>query len=197
MLTTLSQDAPERVHDITNGVPTASLASNLLLTTLSQDAPARGHVIMNGVPTASLASNLLRTKENGGLRAFFTPHNIAVIGATEKPGSIGRTIVRNLIGSPFGGTVFPVNPNRPRVLGIKAHPRIGDVPDAIDLAIVATPAPTVPDLIGECVEAGVRRPSSPRAGTGRPEPKARSSSAGSWSKRAKAGSGSSARTASG
>src|SRR5512132_2830188 len=127
-----------------------------MLTTLSRDAPERGHVITNGVPTASLASNLLRTKENGGLRAFFTPQNIAVIGATEKPGSVGRTIVRNLLGSPFGGTVFPVNPDRPRVLGIKAHPRIGDVPDPIDLAIVATPAPTVPDLIGECVEAGVR-----------------------------------------
>ena len=92
----------------------------------------------------------------GGLQAFFTPQSIAVIGATDKAGSIGRTLVWNLISSPFGGTVFPVNPKRPSVLGIKAHPRIGDVPDPIDLAIVATPAPTVPDLIGECVEAGVR-----------------------------------------
>ncbi|MBV8233676.1 MAG: bifunctional acetate--CoA ligase family protein/GNAT family N-acetyltransferase [Planctomycetaceae bacterium] len=108
------------------------------------------------MPKASLASNLLRTKENDGLQAFFSPQNIAVIGATEKPGSVGRTIVRNLLGSPFGGTISPVNPSRRRVLGIKAHPRVGDVPDAIDLAIVATPAPTVPDLIGECVEAGVR-----------------------------------------
>ena len=58
--------------------------------------------------------------------------------------------------SPFGGPVFPVNPKRRSVLGIKAHPRIGDVPDLVDLAIVVTPAPTVPDLIGECVEAGVR-----------------------------------------
>ena len=95
-------------------------------------------------------------KKIEGLGPFFKPQNIAVIGATDKAGSVGRTIVRNLIDSPFGGTVFPVNPNRPRVLGIKAHPRIGDVPDPIDLAIVATPAPTVPDLIGECVEAGVQ-----------------------------------------
>ena len=102
-----------------------------------------------------LASNLLGAKE-GGLQAFFTPQSIAVIGASDKAGSIGRTLVRNLISSPFGGTVFPVNPKRPRVLGIKAHPRIGDVPDPVDLAIVATPAPTVPDLIAECVEAGVR-----------------------------------------
>ena len=102
------------------------------------------------------ASNLFAMKKGDGLEPFFKPHNVAVIGATDKAGSVGRTIVWNLINSPFGGTVFPVNPNRPRVLGIKAHPRIGDVPDPIDLAIVATPAPTVPDLIGECVEAGVR-----------------------------------------
>ncbi len=95
-------------------------------------------------------------KKIEGLGPFFKPQNIAVIGATEEAGSVGRTIVRNLIDSPFGGTVFPVNPNRPRVLGIKAHPRIGDVPDPIDLAIVATPATMVPDLIGECVEAGVQ-----------------------------------------
>ena len=96
-----------------------------MLTTLSRDAPERGHSIANGVSTASLASNLLRPKESGGLRAFFTPQNIAVIGATEKAGSIGRTLVRNLISSPFGGTVFPVNPKRRSVLGIKVHPASG------------------------------------------------------------------------
>ena len=110
----------------------------------------------SNLSTEDHASNLFGTKGGGGLEAFFTPQNIAVIGATEKAGSIGRTIVWNLIKSPFGGTVFPVNPKRSRVLGIKAHPRIGAVLDPIDLAIVATPAPTVPDLIGECVEAGVR-----------------------------------------
>src|SRR5271165_615495 len=103
----------------------------------------------------NVATDLLGAKE-GGLQAFFTPQSIAVIGASDKAGSIGRTLVWNLISSPFGGTVFPVNPKRPRVLGIKAHPSIGDVPDPIDLAIVATPAPTVPDLIAECVEAGVQ-----------------------------------------
>ena len=55
------------------------------------------------------ASNLLGTKVGGGLEALFAPQNIAVIGATERTGSIGRTLVRNLISSPFGGTVFPVN----------------------------------------------------------------------------------------
>ena len=109
----------------------------------------------SGLSTEDHASNLFGTKRGGGLEAFFAPQNIAVIGATEKAGSIGRTLVRNLISSPFGGTVFPVNPKRRSVLGIKAHPRIGAVPDPVDLAIVATPAPMVPDLIGECVDAGV------------------------------------------
>ena len=71
------------------------------------------------------ASNLLGTKSGGGLEAFFAPQNMAVIGATEKAGSIGRTLVRNLISSPFGGTVFPVNPKRRSVLGIKVHPASG------------------------------------------------------------------------
>ena len=110
----------------------------------------------SGLSTEDHASNLFGTKGGGGLEAFFAPQNIAVIGATEKAGSIGRTIVWNLIKTPFGGTVFPVNPKRRSVLGIKTHPRIGDLLDPIDLAIVATPAPMVPDLIGECVEAGVR-----------------------------------------
>ena len=110
----------------------------------------------SGLSTEELASNVFGTKAGGDLQAFFTPQNIAVIGATDKADSIGWTLVRNLISSPFGGAVFPINPKRRNVLGIKTHPRIGDVPDPIDLAIVVTPAPTVPDLIGECVEAGVR-----------------------------------------
>ena len=54
------------------------------------------------------------------LDVFFSPTNVAVIGATESLGSVGRTILWNLISSPFGGTVFPVNPKRAGVLGIKA-----------------------------------------------------------------------------
>jgi acetyltransferase len=90
------------------------------------------------------------------LDAIFAPTNVAAIGATEKPGSVGRTLLWNLISNPFGGTVFPINPKRPSVLGIKAYPNIAAVPEPIDLAIVATPAPTVPGVIRECVDAGVK-----------------------------------------
>jgi acetyltransferase len=90
------------------------------------------------------------------LHALFTPRNVAVVGATDKADSVGRTILWNLISNPFGGAVFPVNPQRQNVLGIKAYPSIAAVPDALDLAVIVTPAPTVPGLIRECVDAGVK-----------------------------------------
>jgi acetyltransferase len=90
------------------------------------------------------------------LDSLFAPRGVALIGATDKEGSVGKTILTNLIGSPFGGTVFPVNPKRPNVLGIKAYPTVADIPDPVDLAVIVTPAPTVPGLIGECVQKGVK-----------------------------------------
>src|SRR6266508_1652035 len=95
-------------------------------------------------------------KRSNPLQVFFSPKSVAVIGATETAGSVGRTILWNLVANPFGGTVFQVNPKRSSVLGIKAYKSIRDVPEAVDLAIVVTPAPTVPGVIRECGEAGVR-----------------------------------------
>lgn len=86
------------------------------------------------------------------LNAIFKPENVAVIGATEKAGSVGRTILRNLITNPFGGTIFPVNPKRPNVLGIQAYKTVLDIPVAIDLAVIVTPAKIVPMVIDECIE---------------------------------------------
>ncbi|WP_074310528.1 bifunctional acetate--CoA ligase family protein/GNAT family N-acetyltransferase [Singulisphaera sp. GP187] len=90
------------------------------------------------------------------LDAIFAPRTIAVVGATEQAGSVGRTILENLFRNPFGRTVFPVNPHRAEVLGVQAYPRLSDVPTPIDLAIVATPAAAVPEVIGDCASAGVR-----------------------------------------
>lgn len=90
------------------------------------------------------------------LDAIFNPRSVAVIGATERPGSVGRTILWNLISNPFGGTVYPVNPGRPSVLGIRAYPNLAAIDDEIDLAVVVTPAHTVPGIIEECAAAGVR-----------------------------------------
>ena len=91
--------------------------------------------------------------ERQPLDAIFRPETVAVIGATDRPGSVGRTIMRNLVSSPFGGTVFPVNARRQNVLGIQAYPSVSEVPDRVDLAVIVAPAPAVPGIIRECVEA--------------------------------------------
>ncbi|MCS7315180.1 MAG: bifunctional acetate--CoA ligase family protein/GNAT family N-acetyltransferase [Bryobacterales bacterium] len=106
-------------------------------------------------PSVDSAQDILRLREHP-LDVFFRPESVAVIGATESPGSVGRTLLWNLMTSPFGGTVYPVNPRRASVLGIKAYPNIKAVPEKVDLAVVVTPAPTIPGIIRECGEAGVR-----------------------------------------
>ena len=90
------------------------------------------------------------------LDVFFEPGSVAVIGASDKPGSVGRRILWNLISNPFGGTVYAVNPNRRNVLGLRAYPSVADLPEPIDLAMVLTPAVTVPGIIKECIAAGVK-----------------------------------------
>lgn len=90
------------------------------------------------------------------LDVIFNPRSVAVIGATEKERSVGRTIIYNLISSPFGGTVYPINPKRSSVLGIKAYPNLKATGDSIDLAVIVTPAPSVPEIISECVDYGVK-----------------------------------------
>ena len=89
------------------------------------------------------------------LDAMFKPDSVAVIGASERVGSVGRTILWNLLSSPFGGAVYPVNPTRRHVLGIQAFPSIKAIPDPVSLAVITTPAATVPGIVGECVAAGV------------------------------------------
>src|SRR5579872_6324308 len=100
------------------------------------------------------ARNTIQRKQP--LDVFFAPKNVALVGATENPGSVGRTILWNLVTSPFGGTVYPVNPKRPSVLGVKAYPSISDIPEQVDLAVVVTPPPSIPGIIHECGQNGVR-----------------------------------------
>ncbi|BAZ49499.1 GCN5-related N-acetyltransferase [Nostoc sp. NIES-4103] len=107
-------------------------------------------------PAIERAYDILRTEKVNPLDAIFAPKTVAVIGASEKADSVGRTLLWNLISNPFGGTIFPVNPKRHSILGIKAYPTIHDVPELVDLAVIATPAPTVPDIISQCVDAGVK-----------------------------------------
>ncbi len=106
--------------------------------------------------TSATPTTVFRLEPRQSLHAIFKPKSIAVIGATEKAGSVGRTLLWNLISHPFGGTVFPVNPRQSSVLGIKAYPSLSALPERVDLAVIVTPAPTVPGLIAECVAADVK-----------------------------------------
>ena len=102
------------------------------------------------------ARKKLRQHRNQPLDVFFSPKTVAVIGATENPGTVGRTLLWNLVTSPFGGTVYPVNPKRPSVLGVKAYPSVSEIPEQVDLAVVVTPPPSIPGIIRECGENGVQ-----------------------------------------
>ena len=101
------------------------------------------------------ASDVLRYGRRP-LDAFFSPSSVALIGATDKAGSVGRTILTNLIASPFGGTVYPVNPKRASVLGIRAYPDVMTMPEAPELAVIVTPPASIPGLVAECGRAGTR-----------------------------------------
>ena len=90
------------------------------------------------------------------LDKIFHPHRVAVIGASDSPNSVGFTVLRNLIGSGFRGVVYPVNMRRESVQGIEAHKDIPSLPHPPDLAVICTPAPTVPGLVRACGEAGTR-----------------------------------------
>jgi acetyltransferase len=88
------------------------------------------------------------------LSTMFAPKCVALIGASEKPGSVGRALLENL--QSFGGRVFPINPSHATLLGHKAFPKIEDTRQEIDLAVIATPAATVPQIVGDCAAAGVK-----------------------------------------
>ena len=98
--------------------------------------------------------NILYRRERQ-LDHIFLPESVAVIGATENPGSVGRTVMQNLLSGSFKGKLFPVNPKRPSVLGVKAYPSVASLPQKVDLAVIVTPAKAVPQLIKECADAGI------------------------------------------
>jgi acetyltransferase len=86
------------------------------------------------------------------MKRMLDPKTIALVGATEKEGTVGRTIMENLMRS--GREVFPINPRHETVLGVPCFPSVSAVPVPLDLVVVAIPAPTVPDVLLECAVAG-------------------------------------------
>ncbi|MFW5973579.1 MAG: acetate--CoA ligase family protein, partial [Bacteroidota bacterium] len=98
--------------------------------------------------------DVLRTRPHP-LDAVFSPGAVAVVGATEQEGSVGRTLLENLISGSYEVQVYPVNPRRDTILGRQTYRSVVDVPASVDLAIIATPAATVPTVIRECIAAEI------------------------------------------
>jgi acetyltransferase len=90
------------------------------------------------------------------LESIFKPDSIAVVGASAKKGSIGRSLMENLLQAEFPGDIYPVNPKYDTLLGRKTYAKIGDVPATVDLAVIAVPIEKVPGVVEECVDAGVK-----------------------------------------
>ena len=89
------------------------------------------------------------------LERVFHPRSVAVIGASEREGSVGSALMRNLTRWEYAGNVYPINPHRQTILGLPAVPSISDLDSGVDLAILATPIATAPELVKECARAGV------------------------------------------
>ena len=90
------------------------------------------------------------------IKDLFAPRNVAIIGASRNPAKVGHTILRNAVKSGYKGKIYPINPKAKEILGIRCYKSILDVPDEVDLAVIAVPAPTVLDVAEECCEKGVK-----------------------------------------
>ncbi|MFW6160894.1 MAG: acetate--CoA ligase family protein, partial [Acidobacteriota bacterium] len=98
----------------------------------------------------------LKKINNNSLNSLFYPSTIAVIGASRRPGSVGHSLLSNLIDSRFQGIIYPVNPKAKGILGLKCYPSVEDIPDSIDLAVIIVPAESVAGVLRECGRKGIR-----------------------------------------
>jgi acetyltransferase len=89
------------------------------------------------------------------IEKIFNPTSIAVIGASDKEGSVGYALMRNLTQEGYEGKIYPVNIHKPEILGSKAYQTVAQLPEIVDLAVITTPAKAVPDIVQQCGKAGI------------------------------------------
>ena len=103
--------------------------------------------------------NVMQAREHraeaASIQNFFNARSVAVIGASRRQDTIGQTLVRNLVLGDYQGRVYVVNPAATSVAGLPAYPTVGDIPDAVDIAVVAVPSEAVPDVVLDCAAKGV------------------------------------------
>ncbi len=97
-----------------------------------------------------------RVATAASLEAFFRPKSVAVIGASRERTAIGRIVLDRLTRTGFEGPVYPVNPTARSIGSIRAYPTVLDIPDEVDLAVIAVPAARVPEVVEDCARKRVR-----------------------------------------
>ena len=100
--------------------------------------------------------SLSKPNEISDLKPFFEPRSVAIIGASRTPGKLGYNILRNLIDLGFKGELYPVNPEATEILGLKAYSRTDLIPEDVDVAVIATPASTTPEIMETCARKRVK-----------------------------------------
>src|SRR5205823_1974150 len=96
-----------------------------------------------------------RSADARSLRHVLAPRTVAVVGASDRPGSVGGAVLHNLLAGGFTGQVYPVNLRAGTVAGLPAYPSVADLPVAVDLAVVAVPAEAVEAVLADCGRRGV------------------------------------------
>ena len=96
------------------------------------------------------------TSRTADLKPLFYPDSLAVIGASREAGSVGQSVFANIIRNGYTGIAYPVNPRAKSILGVKCYPSILDVTDPLELAVIVTPSRTVPEVLRQCGQKGVK-----------------------------------------
>ena len=90
------------------------------------------------------------------MEALFNPKSVAVIGASDNPGKLGSHVMRSLTEGKYSGRIFPVNPGKSEMFGMKTYPSLFQIPESVDLSVIVLPAEQVPKTVVECGEKGVK-----------------------------------------
>jgi acetyltransferase len=90
------------------------------------------------------------------LDKIFNPRSVAIVGASDEEGTVGYALMKNFTEHGFEGKVYPVNIRKTEILGLKAYQTVEQIPEPVDLAVIATPAKTVPDIVEQCGKAGIK-----------------------------------------
>ena len=90
------------------------------------------------------------------IQTIMSPTSVAVVGATNRHGSVGLAVFRNILDAGYQGILYPVNPKAPSIQGVKAYPTLGDIPDPVDMAVLIVPAPMVPGVMEEAAAKGIK-----------------------------------------